>query len=533
MAIVWDDEVQSTPSGIVWDDEVAVTPQQPQPQAPAPSFYDQLRDSLMGGAETVATMGSGIVAEPIAGISGIAQTLNPFAAPGAGARAVEGTREALRYTPQTEAGQSYTQAVGEVLAPVGEAISGAENWLGDTTYEATGSPALAAAAKATPTLILELLGLASAKYANRASKTAKQADALMGQAAPTAERLKDVSRAVYKEIDDMGARVKPEAYSTLSQRIARDTAKMGLDPDITPAASKAVRRFTELEGAEVTLSELDTLRKVAQGAADSLNKTEKMLGTMIIDHVDDFLDTAGPTALTATTDGASIGKRYKVARELWGRARKSELLEGAIKDADLQASGLENGIRIQFRQILKNKKQRKFFKPDEIAEMEKVVKGTIPANTAKLLGRFGFSEGNATNILGGSIGAGAGATIGNAIAGPVGAGIGAAVTTGAGQLSRKLAQRITMGNAKFADELTRAGSSGRAITKAYLANTPKAERSVSVLSELLANPDIALDLIGTDGIVGEALKLAQQRRALEAAAVAGASNEGVLQRGNN
>jgi len=114
-----------------------------------------------GGVEAVleplATVASSIVAEPLAGIAGIAQTANPFAEAGAGARAVESTREALTFKPRTQAGQAGLQSVGEVLQPVGEAIGATEDFLGDTTLGITGSPAAAATAATIPTALMALI----------------------------------------------------------------------------------------------------------------------------------------------------------------------------------------------------------------------------------------------------------------------------------------------------------------------------------------------------------------------------------------
>jgi len=110
--------------------------QQAQPQAD-PSFGQQ----ALGALENVGSLISGAVAEPVAGLAGIAQSINPFADEGAGARAVEATREALTIKPSTEAGQAQQQAIGETLAPVGQALSSAEKFLGENTLELTGSPA--------------------------------------------------------------------------------------------------------------------------------------------------------------------------------------------------------------------------------------------------------------------------------------------------------------------------------------------------------------------------------------------------------
>ena len=48
-------------------------------------------DEALGVVENVGAIASGIVAEPMAGLAGIAQSLNPFADEGAGARAIEAT----------------------------------------------------------------------------------------------------------------------------------------------------------------------------------------------------------------------------------------------------------------------------------------------------------------------------------------------------------------------------------------------------------------------------------------------------------
>ena len=109
--------------------------------------------------EPLATVASSIVAEPLAGVAGLAQALNPFADKGAGSKAVADTREALTFKPRTQSGQQGLQAVGETLEPIGKGIAAAENFLGEGTLDITGSPLLATTAASLPTLAGELLGL--------------------------------------------------------------------------------------------------------------------------------------------------------------------------------------------------------------------------------------------------------------------------------------------------------------------------------------------------------------------------------------
>ena len=128
---------------------------------------EDMKNYFLTVAEPVAAMGSGIVAEPLAGFAGLAAA--PFGSDAA-ANAVNYYRDKLTYSPRSEAGQSGMAAVGEAMAPIGEAMDYAASGAGDYIYDKTGSPALAAAAYSAPTAALELLGL---KGVNQLSKSGK------------------------------------------------------------------------------------------------------------------------------------------------------------------------------------------------------------------------------------------------------------------------------------------------------------------------------------------------------------------------
>jgi hypothetical protein len=487
----------------------------------APVAAPEAQPSFPGAGfiEPAAALISGAVAEPVAGLVGIATAIDPFAEPGAGAEAVEATREALTFQPRTEAGQAGLRTVGEALEPVAEALQSAETFLGDETFEATGSPALAAAAKTIPTALIEAVGLAAGKGVLKgAEKTKiiarnKAVRSAIVEAAPDIDQLKDTSRAVYKELDNSGVVLRQKAFNGLVNRVDKAVRKAGFDPDLTPKTSAVLKRFESELGKPHNLTEIDNLRKVAQNAAAAIEPADARLGSIIVDNVDQFLDVVSPTAFKGgTLKAPEIASKYRVARELWGRARRSELINTAFEKAKNQASGFENGLVVQFRSILNNTKKSRFFKPKELEAMQKVVRGTTKENIAKVIGRFGFSEGHATNILGGSIGIAGGAAVG----GPVGA---VAVPV-IGQVSRKLAQKLTRNNAELADIIVRAGTNADDIASAYLRKFPKAQRSARELSELLSRPDIAVDKLLESGnaLVREAAEISRGNQILTAIA---------------
>lgn len=432
--------------------------------------------------EAALTMARGAIAEPVAGLHGISKSMRLYEPPGSGAKQVAETRDFLTGTPSAE-GFEALKSISKVVEPVTSVFTKAEKWLGETALDATGSPAIAAAAHTIPTAVLEALGLKGVTSAAKGVKRAKEIadiDALKSKAIPSVESIKKVAGDIYKEIDNLGVTVPSEKFEQLLGDAASKLKTM--DKTIHPSTTAAFKRFVEKAGEDVTVTDLDTLRQIAGEAAGSLDRRDARMGALLVDAVDDFM--ADPQNLRQPAN-VNVGQRYKVARELWGRARRSEMLEEAFEKARNQASGFENGIVIQFRSILNDSKKKRMFKPHEVEAMQKVVRGTGIGNIAKFIGRMGLFEGHSTTFLGGSIGAG----MGYMVAGPAGF-IALPIL---GQVSRKLAQRLTVGNARFADDVIKAGKDGDKITRAYLRNVPSKERSAKELSELLMRPDIDLD----------------------------------------
>ena len=480
--------------------------QQP-PAQPKPKF------SGSGIIEPALTIATGVVAEPIAGFAGIAQAINPFAEEGAGARAVEATREALTFQPRTQAGQESLQAVGTALQPIGEALTGAEKFLGDTVFEATNSPTLAAVASSLPTAILETIGLKGSGRIVKSTKTVEPSQKAirksLTEAAPAPEDLKTISRGIFKELDESGVKIRKRTYKKAVTSFKEAARKQGLSKRTTPRAFGLIEDLEEVIGTSPSLSEIDDLRTVANGVAKSLDRTEAAIGSRVVQEMDAFLDNITEESIVkGSLEAGEVAPKYKAARNLWGRARKSEVIVEAVEKATRRASGFENGLRVEFDKILNNKKINRFFRESELDAMRDLVKGDRSQNLAKLIGRLGFGEGRATNVVGGLLGSFAGTAAG---------GLPGFVTTVAvGSTSRKLAQKLTKNKADFIEAVTRAGGDGEAITKAYLNNVPKGKRNVKDLSELLSDPAIDLtDLVtSSDKLIKEATEIAAGRQTI-------------------
>jgi len=428
-------------------------------------------------------MATGAIAEPIAGLGGISQSLNPFGDEGSAAAFVESLREKLTYMPKTQEGLESLQKISDFMAPLTDKIKEGEDYLGDEGAKI--SPAMAALNVASPTAILSAIGAGPVTRALRAAKKPGNVAKALKESAPTVGAMKEEARKVYKKIDDSGAVVNSPRISRLVDETKSLVEKEGFDVDLHPKVAATLKRLEQIKDTSQPVGKIDTLRKIAKSAASSIDSSEKRLGVKVINKIDDMMENLKPSDFSGGS--SEIGNLYKDARQLWSRSKKSELIKEAFTKADLQATGIENGLRIQFRQIINNKKKRQGFSSDEIRAMEKVVKGGTIENISKQVGRLAFGEGAASNVLGGLSGVAAGSLLG----GPVGA----VLVPGIGHLSRSLAQKLTRKNSELAEAIVRAGKDGGKLVSEYIAKIPVKQQKPGELAELLLRPEVNLNVL--------------------------------------
>lgn len=258
-----------------------------------------LTDSLGGALDVAGTMASGIIAEPIAGIAGIAGAILP-GEQGQGAEWVESTREALTRQPSSETGQEYLQNVGEVLKPVAEGLSTAEKFLGEKTLEATGSPELAAIAHTLPTAALEALGVAGAVKAGKPAikATQKAAEATADAATKTAKSFESGAEQLFKyqspykkaladkiksgSTDDELAKFKVGETGKLQKDpLAREAIKQGFDEGVLSPIKQAGRTDKD-----AMLKMVDIMEKGKKNKRYAeLNRPSDVAGETLIERV--------------------------------------------------------------------------------------------------------------------------------------------------------------------------------------------------------------------------------------------------------
>jgi hypothetical protein len=504
-------------------------------QAIAQQETPSLGERALGVGENILSLGSGIIAEPVAGIAGLVQSVNPFADEGAGARAVEATREALTFDPRTRAGKSQQQALGEALTPVGEAMTGAERFLGENVLDLTGSPALASVAHSLPTAALEVIGLkGSKKLTDIKAPSDKLIKKTLVESAPEINQIKNASRAIFNELDQSGVSIKQSALKRLESNLDEIVKKQGIRERVTPEAFGAVQEIKKdiALGNPIPTSQMDELRTVAKNAIVKTDDNKIRVGSAIVDEIDSFLDDIKAIDIEkgAQVSAKDVGKKYRAARKLWGRAKRAEMLQEAIDTGASRKAGVEKGIRNELNNLLNRKKSRKFLSDADVKAIRKVTDGDFKQNFPSLVGGMGLKLENSPSLFASIVGGGGVGALASQVPGAAGIAVPAAIgAVTVGTVAKEVAKKITKNRANFLKTMAGAGNDAERITKAYLRAVPKNKRSISDLSDLLLDPNIdltALDNISNE-MVQDAIKATRFKRELTQAAVAGGIGSGL------
>jgi hypothetical protein len=151
--------------------------------------------------------------------------------------------------------------------------------------------------------------------------------------------------------------------------------------------------FSELQNAKMPkdFDELKTLRKFIQGAQKSVDPEEKRLATMLKDKFDDYVLNIPDSSVKG---GSKEGlQAWKEARDSYAKLSKSEIFTDMLEIAELEktqfsASGAENSLSKQLRQLAKNDKKMRLFTKEEQAAIRQVAKGSTTQNVLRLFGKF-------------------------------------------------------------------------------------------------------------------------------------------------
>ena len=184
-----------------------------------------LFDEAAAAVATPVAIGAGMADQAVAGLRGLAASVNPLESEGAGARAVEQSLANPFYSPESELVKRNLQSIGQgvesVLGEEGLDILGTGKEMGQQALERTGSPLLATTYEILPELLSTVTGM-SAYRAAQGNLVLKDAT---GRPTPLLQRMLDEKGVSYSSLP-------PKIQNSIPAEVPRTMSgkPSGVDP---------------------------------------------------------------------------------------------------------------------------------------------------------------------------------------------------------------------------------------------------------------------------------------------------------------
>lgn len=234
---------------------------------------------------------------------------------------------------------------------------------------------------------------------------------------PTRADLKGMSQQIYKEAEDAGVKITPEAYNRLAYGIRHLATKENMSRDFHPQAYHAAEsiykdrvvppkvdpmsRVTgvtpKAEGRTYSFEDIDLHRQRAGEAFKGTNPNDKRLAGKVSQYIDDWWNGLSAKDI-AGGDLAKAQAAIPKARALWQRQAKAKILDdiqGNALDkvgANYSQAGMQTALRQEFRALNKKIRQSdgKFgnFSKEEKAVINSITRGSSMENALRYLGKF-------------------------------------------------------------------------------------------------------------------------------------------------
>jgi hypothetical protein len=222
---------------------------------------------------------------------------------------------------------------------------------------------------------------------------------------PTTSELFDSADAKYGEARQLGVLYQKDNVSTLVDNIKKELAEDGFDADEARSTFGKLEKLDALgEGDDhPSFSQIEQIRKglnrtanaktILGGATEDANAARRAIG-----YIDDFFQDPSNAVIRAGMgdeyQASRVAQLVQDARDEWSAASGSKQIESALLTGEHRAgvsgsgANIENTTRQEIRKILDNPKRVRSYSPEEREMMQQIVMGTVPTNSARLLGKL-------------------------------------------------------------------------------------------------------------------------------------------------
>lgn len=305
-------------------------------------------------------------------------------------------------------------------------------------------------------------GGVAARAIPRSMATGKVRAPVQNKAAvPTADELANTAGKQYDEMRATGAEYDLGALNKMTGKTRTDLEQDGFHPANEPKTFRVLDDLEKVPPSElnpkIDINGLHAARKrLKRGGKDFANPSEQSASATVRQRIDDFIsNNAGGSDVSPRNQNA--GRLLDDANRNYAAAKRAQTISTAKTKAERQAAksnsgqNLDNAIRQKIDSVLGSDRKSAGFSPAERAALDKVVEGSITANTARSLANSLGKGGG----LGGFVSGATAFGFGNHLGGPLVGAAAAGSVYGAGRLSNMVSQASTKKALQNADLMLR------------------------------------------------------------------------------
>lgn len=361
----------------------------PKISAPMPAYEQPtFGQKLTGLGEIGLQMATGALAQPVAGMAGLAKTIT--SGPQQGAETIKGIEQAMTYEPRTQAAKEGMANVAAGIAPVAAPIMKGMEKTAELGAD-IGGPAVGAAIATLPTAIAEIWGLKGTRalrknMMKRLFKQADMADIIDESTGMLHQGIDEALQQTDMGIDDI-MDVLPQALKEQAEQVGKTVAARGgrqgkvgkvaklveqASPD--PEIMRAAQEFGVLDDMLTShMTKNPTHAAIVQGLmsmpGSKLAAQQQRLLERVALRADELIGRFG-----GMTDKAAVSDKFRAqARQVVDDLEKAaELQFGNVKGKIIEAAGTQK-VPIEAPNVLRMIENEAAGLPSE-AEMKPVYK---------------------------------------------------------------------------------------------------------------------------------------------------------------
>ncbi len=228
---------------------------------------------------------------------------------------------------------------------------------------------------------------------------------------PSGAQLYRSAKAGYKSPEVAAVEIHPQSIAALSQRIESNLLNEGFRPSGGQSGAGQtfgiVKEIVPPRGVQsVKIADYDAAAKALRNVAKERDfqgrqTPDAAAANLSLRYLDEYLTQHLPSNPNEVLAGdiSQAVPILKAAQGNWAALKKSGEVERRLTLAELQAAksgsggNVENAMRPRIAEILTKPKGSIGYRPDELAKVEEIVKGTPLRNTLRIVGKAGVAGG--------------------------------------------------------------------------------------------------------------------------------------------